>query len=183
MSWGLIPHWTKTGERFVNARSESILEKPTFRNAYQRRRCLIPATSFFEWKAVNLQPSFDLFDEVPAKGARKVPYAFGMRDEEVFCLAGIWDTWRKPDGELQNTFSILTTEPNELVGALHDRMPVMVHPRDAALWFGNDEEARRALLVPIPSDEMWSHRVSSDVNNPRNEYRELLRPIGESEPG
>ncbi|MDO8631789.1 MAG: SOS response-associated peptidase, partial [Phycisphaerales bacterium] len=128
--WGLIPHWAKDptiGNRMINARAETAAEKPAFRSAMKRQRCLVPCTGFYEWKV--LDPA--------AKKPAKQPYYIRRRDEGVFAFAGLWDRWRSPDGKEINSFAILTTEPNELMRELHDRMPVII-PREAyGVWLDN----------------------------------------------
>jgi putative SOS response-associated peptidase YedK len=180
MQWGYVPHWAPefsgTG-RIVNARSEEVASKPSFRESFRRRRCLLPATAFFEWEDVPNQPSFDLFEDEAPKKSRKVPYAFGMSDGDPFCLAGIFDRQRDHRGIERETFAILTTAPNSLVESIHDRMPVIIDPDDYALWLDATTQDLSALLLPFPSDRMIRYRVSEKINNARNEDPKLVEPL------
>jgi putative SOS response-associated peptidase YedK len=171
-NWGLIPHWVKDragGRRPINARAESVAKLPTFRDGYQRRRCLVPVKSFFEWRAI--------------KGARaKRAYAIGLKSKASFGLAGIWENWRIPDtDEWMRTFCIITTDANDLVRSIHDRMPVIIAPESSERWLSNFEPDPRDLMVPFPSElmEMWP--VSSRVNkaDPEHDDPSLLDPIAE----
>ncbi len=161
--WGLIPHWAKDpsiGNRMINARAETATEKPAFRNSMKRQRCLVPCSGFYEWKV--LDPS--------AKKPAKQPYYIRRRDERVFAFAGLWDRWRSSEGEEISSFTILTTEPNELMRDLHDRMPVIIPRGQYGHWL--DPETQNAVhvasfLTPYPSDELCAYPVSTRVNNPR----------------
>ncbi|MCU1309796.1 MAG: hypothetical protein JWO20_921 [Candidatus Angelobacter sp.] len=163
--WGLVPHWAKDvkiGYKMINARSETILEKPSFRTAFKKRRCLIPADGFYEWKR-------------DGNSKAKQPFHFGMKDDSLFAFAGIWEQWKSSDGEaaVMETCAILTTTPNELVADVHDRMPVILPTSQFGLWL--TAEAERAaelqdlLLVPYPAEEMKRYPVSSAVNSPKND--------------
>lgn len=161
--WGLIPHWAKDptiGSRMINARAETAAEKPAFRSAMKRQRCLVPCTGFYEWKVL----------DSTAKKPSKQPYYIRRHDEKVFAFAGLWDRWRSPAGEELSSFTILTTGPNELMRNLHDRMPVII-PRDAyGVWLDDhllDAEQLAPLLRPYPAGELVAHPVSNRVNNPR----------------
>ena len=169
LRWGLVPVWAKDldiGSRAINAKMETIQEKPMFRDAYAKRRCLVPADAFYEWKM---------------EGKEKQPYAIGMRDRDVFALAGIWERWKKPDTEeIIRTFSIITGEPNSLVAPIHDRMPIIL-PADAwPTWLG-ESDAKLADIescmqtFPVEAMEAWS--VSKDVGNVRNDAAHLLNKI------
>lgn len=145
MRWGLIPSWAKDpaiGARMFNARAETLAEKPSFKHAFRKKRCLVPATGFYEWKS-------------EARG--KVPYLFSLKDGSIFTFAGLYSTWRAPDGEEVATYTIITTTPNEIVGQVHDRMPVIL-PRDAErLWLDetlDDPHALQSLLVPFDAAQM-----------------------------
>jgi putative SOS response-associated peptidase YedK len=136
LRWGLIPHWAKDpkiGAQCINARAETVSEKPAFRDPFRQRRCLVPADSFFEWQT---------------QGRRKIPWRFERPDREGFCMAGLWDRWKSPDGPLE-TFTIITTSPNQLVGSVHDRMPVLLSPDESNLWL---HSADLSLLIPAPED-------------------------------
>lgn len=161
--WGLIPNWAKdptVGNRMINARAETAAEKPAFRDAMKRQRCLVPCTGFYEWKA--LDPA--------AKKPAKQPYYIRQRDDGVFAFAGLWDRWRSPEGEEIDSFTILTTEPNELMRNLHDRMPVIIPRQKYGVWLDTqlqDVEPLVPLLRPYPAGELVAQPVSNRVNNPR----------------
>lgn len=184
--WGLVPSWAKElsiGSRMINARAETILEKPAFRNAILRRRCVIPASGFFEWKEEMAAPAAEtsLFGDadLPPRPARKFkqPYFLGLKSGEPFGLAGIYDYWRNPEGELIRSCAVLTTVPNDLVAPLHDRMPVILREADVAIWidpqgYGMDEIG--PMLTPIPAEEMTALRANPAVNDPRHEDPDVL---------
>ena len=157
--WGLIPNWIKESSprhRPINATAERVATAPMFRSAYAKRRCLVPVDNFFEWAR--------------AKGkGPKQPYAVAMRSGEPFALAGIWESWRHPErgpesGEVVRTFCIITTAANEMIGAIHDRMPVILPPEACDRWLAPVEPDPRDLLVPYASDLMAMWPVSSRVN-------------------
>lgn len=166
--WGLVPSWAKDasmGARLINARSETVHEKPTFREAFKRRRCIIPADGYYEWQKT---------------GGRKQPYYFTMRDERLFGFAGLWDRWKSPEGEILETCTILTTEANEKARDIHDRMPVILSASDYDLWL--DEDVRKLELLkepfrPYPSKEMSAYPVSTLVNNVRVDRAELIEQL------
>ena len=165
MIWGLVPSWAKDpsmGARLINARSETVAEKPSFREAFKRRRCIVPADGFYEWMR---------------QGGKKRPFFFRMKDNAPFGFAGLWDRWEGEDRQALNSCTILTTEANEVVRPVHGRMPVILSPADYALWL--EEDARKGdllaeLLRPYPASEMTSHPVSPAVNNPRSQGAELI---------
>jgi putative SOS response-associated peptidase YedK len=163
--WGLVPDWAKdasVGARLINARSETVAEKPSFREAFKKRRCIIPADGFYEWQRT---------------GGRKQPYFFHMRDDRPFGFAGLWERWEGEGGVVLDSCTILTTEANEVLRPVHDRMPVILHPEEYALWLEADERERvmlRELLRPYPADEMISHPVGTLVNSPSNRGAELV---------
>lgn len=171
LRWGLVPAWARdpaVGAKLFNARAETAADKPSFREAFLRRRCLVPADGFYEWRR---------------EGRAKQPYFFHMRDGRPFGLAGIWERWRGAGGELVESCAILTTEANELVGRVHDRMPVIVRPEDYELWLagGGAADSRGEVLRPFEASEMACRPVSSLVNSTRNQGPELieeLRPGG-----
>jgi putative SOS response-associated peptidase YedK len=153
--WGLVPHWAKDpsmGARMNNARAETVAEKPAFRDAYRRRRCLIPASGFYEWK-----PEFGL----------RQPYYVHPAEGELFAFAGLWEQWR----DLQ-TCTIITTDANPRMAAIHDRMPVVVPRADYGAWLGGAE----GLLRPCPDSAIAIRRVSRAVNNARNDLPALIEP-------
>jgi len=169
--WGLLPFWSKEGKvtgRFINARSETVSEKPTFRTPFRRRRCWVPADSFYEWRR---------------EGKEKIPYRILPRDSELLIMAGIWETWGKGE-EAIRTFSILTTTPNREVAPLHDRMPVLLSTPEAreAYLFEEDIEAVAALLHPPPDGYLRLYRVDQRVNSPRHNDAELHRAVEEDRP-
>lgn len=167
--WGLIPMWAKDpsiGSRLINARGETVAEKPSFRGSFKYKRCLILADGFYEWKAN------------PGKKT-KTPYYIHMADRKPFALAGLWDTWESPDGSSLKTCTIITTTPNELMAELHDRMPVIIHPRDYGKWLDASPQTPENLLPlikPFPADNMSAHPVSTLVNKPANDSPELVVP-------
>jgi putative SOS response-associated peptidase YedK len=169
--WGLIPSWAKdasVGNKMINARAESVLEgKPAWRAAFQRRRCLVPASGFFEWKKV---------------GKAKVPQWIYPVDGDPLTFAGLWEFWRPAkDVEPVLTFTIVTTTPSADVRDIHDRMPVIVAPRDREQWLDPRSPAAdvAALLRPAPDGFLRNHAVSTDVNRPANEGPGLIEPEGE----
>lgn len=162
--WGLIPSWAKEpsiGHRMINARAETLQEKPSFRNIYRSKRCLVPATGFYEWR----------------KAGGKTPYNIRLRGGKAFCFAGLWDRWHSPEGSVIQSFTIITTEPNELIKPIHDRMPVIMEQMEEQRWLTEkDPSALTTLLRPYPAGEMEAYPVSSLVNSPRNDSPELTEP-------
>ncbi len=167
MKWGLVPVWAKDpriGYKMINARSEGIEKKPSFRGPIKNKRCLIPASGFFEWARV---------------GKEKTPYYFQLKTKEVFAFAGLYDIWTDAEGRETKTYTIITTSANGVVGKIHDRMPVILHAKDEAVWVDNskyEEEKLLDFLEPYPDHEMISYRVSQRVNSPANNDSELLKP-------
>jgi len=164
LRWGLIPSWAKEesiAAKLINARGETVAEKPSFRAAHKARRCIVPASGFYEWKAI-------------ADG--KQPYYIHPANDELFGFAGLWERWTKPDGEPLDTFTVVTTDANDVMKPLHDRMPLILAPEDYGLWLtkGTDSELVRQLVVPRPSDALRMHPVSKAVGNVRNEGPELI---------
>jgi putative SOS response-associated peptidase YedK len=163
--WGLVPSWAKDasmGARLINARSETVTEKPAFREAFKRRRCIIPADGFYEWRR---------------EGSKKQPFFFRMRDERPFGFAGLWEHWEGDGGRVVNSCTILTTEANELLQPVHDRMPVILHPDDYELWLAGDARELglvKEMLRPYPAEEMIGYAVGASVNSPRNQGAELI---------
>ena len=166
--WGLIPSWSKDpkmGSKMINARSETAAEKPAFRSAFKRRRCLIPATGFFEWKK---------------QGGGKVPMFIHMQDRQVFAFAGLWEIWHSPEGGEIRTATILTTEPNEFMAEIHDRMPVILQAKDYETWLAaGDQKADdlMPLMKPFPAELMKAYPVSTFVNSPGNDTPETIEPL------
>ena len=158
MRWGLIPSWAKDSSTAqINARSETLFEKPTFKESLERRRCLIPADGFYEWRR---------------SGNTKQPFHFGMKDESLFAFAGIWDRWQAPTGPVVHSCAILTTSANELLSDVHDRMPVILHPNHYHAWLTAPELKSHHyahILVPFDPALMKKFPVSSLVNDPEND--------------
>lgn len=168
--WGLIPSWSKDpsiANKLINARGETIAEKPSFRGSFKYKRCLIPADGFYEWKAQTDSKS-------------KTPYFIHMKDRKPFALAGLWDEWHSPEGDTIRTCTIITTEPNDLMKTLHNRMPVILNPKDYAVWLNTAPQTPDDLLhliKPFLSEKMSAYPVSSMVNSPHNDRSELILPL------
>lgn len=166
--WGLIPYWSKGPDnRFsmINARAESVADKPAYRTAFRRRRCLIPTEGFYEWRAL-------------ADG--KQPYLIRRTDRLPFTMAGLWETWRGNDEDCIESCSIIVTDANATIRPIHDRMPVIVDPEDHRCWLdpaNQDLGSLTALLTPAESLAWTLHPVSKRVNSPRNNDPELITPI------
>ena len=162
MRWGLVPFWAKDptiGNRLINARAETITEKASFKTPLKKNRCLVPASGFYEWKK----------DE---RIKTKIPIYFRLKNEQPFAFAGIWDDWKKPEGDRLLTFTIITTMANELMKPIHDRMPVILHSNDESKWLDPeliDLDSLVTLLIPYPSDLMKAYEVSTIVNSPKND--------------
>ncbi|WP_367280825.1 SOS response-associated peptidase [uncultured Chloroflexus sp.] len=166
LRWGLIPAWAKDasiGARMINARSETALDKPAFRTAFRRRRCLLPASGFYEWQTTP---------------AGKQPYYFSPVDDEMIAFAGLWEQWQAPDGTLIESCTILTTAANEVVAPIHDRMPVMLPSDLAALWLDPAADVARLheLCLAPPPVALRVYPVSKAVNQVRNDSEVLIRP-------
>jgi putative SOS response-associated peptidase YedK len=167
MRWGLIPAWAKDpqiGYRLINARAESVTLKPSFRPSFRRHRCLVPANGFYEWQ----------------KGAKtKTPFYFTLKDQPLFAFAGLYDSWLSPDGSPLATFTIITSEANDLVLPIHSRMPIILKPQDEGLWL--DPHAHESdltkILTPYPSNLMQTYPVSSRLNRPSQNDPDLIRPV------
>ena len=168
LRWGLIPSWAKDpaiGNRMINARAETVAEKPAYRAALRRRRCLVAADGFYEWQRT---------------GGRKQPYFIHMRDDRPFAFAGLWEAWEGPDQSAIESCTLLTTEPNELVRPIHNRMPVILAPDDYDRWLDpavQKPEQLAPLLGPYPSDEMTADPVSTFVNSPANDGPQCIEPV------
>ena len=169
LRWGLIPSWAKDpaiGNRMINARAETLAEKPAFRDAYRMRRCLVPADGFYEWQKL---PS------------GKQPYYVRVDGGGIFAFAGLWERWwDRATGNERETFTIITTEPNELLAPIHNRMPVIVGPYDYDRWLDPENESTADLadlLAPFPPERMSAYPVSRYVNKPGNEGHECVEPI------
>lgn len=155
--WGLVPFWAKDpkiGYKMINAKGETLAQKPAFKNALARRRCLIPADGFYEWLKLE-------------KG-QKQPVYIRLRDHKLFAFAGLYEDWKSPEGEKLRTFTIITVEPNELLSKIHNRMPAILKPDEEAVWLDPQTTVNDTanLLRPYPADEMESYQVSPAVNSP-----------------
>jgi putative SOS response-associated peptidase YedK len=167
--WGLLPSWVKDPKTFslvINARGESVLEKPAFRNAMRRRRCLIPADGFYEWTQT---------------GGRKQPYFVHAKSGGPLALAGLWETWTGPNGEELETAAIVTTNANKLLSDVHDRMPVIVPPDAFNMWLdcaAVDAKTAEALIMPAPEHLLELYPISTAVNRVANDDAKLLERLG-----
>lgn len=168
LRWGLIPSWARDpeiGARMINARAETAAEKPAFRTAFRRRRCLVVADGFYEWQK---------------QGGIKQPFYIHLHDRKPFGFAGLWEFWKDPEGQAAETCTLLTTEPNNLIGAFHNRMPVILPPEYYGLWL-NPEIEDPAVLQPMlkayPAEEMEAYPVSRWVNNSDNEGPRCIEPL------
>ncbi len=173
LGWGLIPFWAKDakiGNKLINARAETLAEKPSFREAYKRRRCLIPADRFYEWRK---EP-----------GGTRTPMYVRLRSAKVFALAGLWESWRAPDGATRDTCTVVTTEPNALMAGIHNRMPVILPRHTYADWLSPDplpQDQASGPLAPYPAAEMEAYPVSTYVNRPGNEGPACIQPADGAE--
>ena len=162
--WGLIPFWAKDekiGYKLINTRSETISEKPSFKSAFQQKRCLIPANGFYEWRKKDKQPFY-----------------INLKDRELFSFAGIWEIWKSPAGKQIFSCSIITTSPNEELKSIHHRMPVILQKEQEETWLtDNNGNILQKLLTSYPSEEMLFHPVSFEVNSVKNNYPELTKAI------
>jgi putative SOS response-associated peptidase YedK len=183
--WGLLPHWAKEAKlaaKMINARADTVASKPAFRTAFTRHRCLVPADGFFEWRALGPDP-------LNPKRTRKQPYYIHRADGEPLAFAGIWSAWRDPAGSpdepWRHTLSIVTTDANEAIAPLHDRMPVILPPSAWDTWLdleGRDTAALTGLLVPAPAHLLVVHAVSNEVNQVRNKGAHLIDEVPAIEP-
>lgn len=185
--WGLVPSWAKDpsiGQNLINAKAETAAEKPSFRSAFKRRRCLLPADGFYEWTTVEPASSTTLFeDAAPApKGGKpiKQPYYITLKDEGPFAIAGLYEYWEGVDAGPLETCTLLTIEPNELVGQYHNRMPAILRPEFYETWLDPEAQASemlQALLQPLPAEEMAARPVTRRMNNPRFDAPECVEPL------
>lgn len=166
LKWGLIPEWAKEGKIKVpnfNARAETLKQKPMFRVPFQRKRCLIPADSFFEWKKTS---------------DGKQPIRIMMKNEKLFSMAGLYDTWIREDGTKISSCTVITTSPNDVLQEIHDRMPVILRREDESTWLDrstNDPASLEKLLKPYPAEEMTHYSVSPQVGNVKNDNPECIK--------
>ena len=165
MRWGLIPFWVKDisiGSKLINARSETIDEKSSFKHSFQKRRCLIVASGFYEWQK---------------RGSNKSPYFIHFKDKKSFCFAGIYDNWKSPDGDKITSCSIITTKASDNLKNIHHRMPVIIPENNFSLWFKNsDTNTLKQLLIPYTKNDLDFYEVSTEVNSTKNNYPELIDP-------
>ncbi|MFN0042260.1 MAG: SOS response-associated peptidase [Alphaproteobacteria bacterium] len=169
LRWGLVPAWAKDpliGDKLINARAETIAEKPSFKSAFRARRCLVPADGFYEWRR----------DAKPAQ-----PFRIEMRDRSPFALAGLWERWRSGAGEVLETFALVTTEANATLEPIHHRMPVILAADNYALWLdaGADAARLRALLKPFLAAPLHAYPIDNKVNSAAHDSPEILMPVEE----
>ena len=167
LHWGLIPGWAKDmkiGYKMINARGETLAQKPSFRAAFKKRRCLIAADGFYEWKHA---------------GLKKQPIYVHLKNGVVFAFAGLWEAWMSPQGNQVESCTIITTSPNELLKDIHDRMPVILPPEEYETWLqaSTEEHSLQQLLRPYPAEEMEAYGVSTEVNSPKNNTPGCILPI------
>lgn len=166
--WGLIPSWAKDtsiGSKMINARAEGIEDKPAFRAAFKRRRCLVPASGFYEWQA---------------REEGKQPMYIHLKQEPLFAMAGLWEVWRDGEGRDMRTFTIITTSANSFMKSIHDRMPVILHPDDYDTWLQEDEvhaDTLKGLLRPFEPEALTAYEVSKAVNRAGYDSPELVEPV------
>ncbi len=166
LSWGLVPSWVKTPNatsRHINARSETVASKPSFRDAFQSRRCLIPASGFIEWKRA---------------GKQRIPWLFRQSDEGPFCFAGLWESHTAADGDNIETCALLTTAPNAVMQPIHDRMPVVLAADQYETWLQTTATPPASLLAPSPAEWWRAERISSRINSVRHDDPACLAPAG-----
>lgn len=165
MRWGLVPFWARDardGVKRINARAESIATNASFREAIKERRCLVPADAFYEWQKIGTKST--------------QPFAIGMADDSPYAFAGLWESWKEKDGTRLETFTVITTDPNDVLEPLHDRMPVIIEPKDYDRWLepADANALPLDLLLPFPAERMKAWKVSSRVGNVRNDEEQLL---------
>lgn len=170
MHWGLIPSWakdTKISSKLINARAETVAEKPSFRSAFRKRRCLVLADGFYEWQK--------------QEDKQKQPFYFRMSDQHPFSFAGLWEHWQDQEtGEEIESCTIITTEPNDLMKTVHNRMPVILEPKDYDFWLDSEvkkPELLQPLLHPYPAEQMMAFMVSKAVNKPSNDTAECINSL------
>jgi len=165
LRWGLVPSWAKDesiGSKMINARAETLAEKPSFKRLLNSKRCLVVADGFYEWKK---------------EAGGKTPMYITLKNKELFAFAGLWDSWRSPEGEQIRTCTLITTEPNDLVASIHNRMPVILSAETQKEWLApslHDEHVLLPLLAPYPAEQMSARAVSRLVNNPQYDSAELI---------
>lgn len=165
MRWGLVPFWAKDesiGFKTINARAEGIESKPVFRKAFKSQHCLIPAEYFFEWDKVS---------------GSKIPYLIKLKNNVVFSMAGLYDTWKNSDGREIGSFTIITTEPNHLISHIHNRMPVILDKNEEDLWLDPNNSNPANLLDPYPASEIEMYKIGKLVNSPYNNFPGIIKKI------
>lgn len=169
LKWGLIPSWAKDekiGFKLINARAETLAEKPSFRDAYKKRRCLVIADSFYEWKRQDQK--------------NKVPMRIKLKSDELFAMAGLWERWKSPEGKMIYSCTVITTTPNEIIKDIHDRMPVILKREDEQTWLDpsiHDPHELNRLLKPLSEEWIETYEVSNLVNSPKNNSPQLIQKI------
>ena len=170
LRWGLIPSWSKDASiasKLINARGETVAEKPSFRSAYESRRCLVPVDGFYEWRT---------------EEGKKQPFRIGFGEGKPFAFAGLWESWTVPEGlddasDTVETYTIVTTSANPKLAPIHHRMPVIVDPTNYDLWLEGDADEANTVIKPFPQDDMAFYRVSTRVNNVRNDDEACVEPL------
>lgn len=165
LRWGLVPHWSKDpniGTKLINARAETIAEKPSFRDAYARRRCLVPANGYYEWKT---------------EGKQKLPYYICLKTQKLMALGGVWESWKGPDGNILRTVCLITTTPNRDVSFIHDRMPVLIEEQHWTEWLTGDKDKVTPLLHPAPDESLLFWRVETRVNKTIQDDAGMIVPL------
>ena len=169
MRWGLIPHWAKDpaiGNKLINARAETVAEKPSFRSAFRRRRCLIPASGFYEWQKTT--------------GGTRQPWYIRLASGEPLSLAGLWEQWQPPGGDRIESCTIITTAANELLAPIHHRMPVILSAADHDAWLDPAAPSPGALLRSYEAEKMTAYPIGRLVNDPRNDDPACIEPLGQA---
>ncbi len=170
LRWGLVPSFAKDdkiGFNMINARSETIDEKPSFQKPFQRKRCLIPANGFYEWKKIEGTDT-------------KIPFFIRLMEDEIFAFAGLFDSWQQPNGEMLFTYTIITTTANDLLQPIHERMPVILDSDQYDNWLNplnDDYESLIGMLKPYPTEKMRAYRIKPDVNKTSNNSPDLINPV------
>ncbi len=168
MKWGLVPFWAedpKIGHKMINARAETLTQKPSFKHLLKSKRCLVPSSGFYEWKRID---------------KRKVPYYIGIKNSRIFSFAGLYDNWKDSVGNELKTFTIITTNSNNTLRPIHNRMPVILEREFEEDWLDvktHDFDSLKQMLKPYPGDKMIAYAVSTEVNNPSNDNPELIRKV------
>ncbi len=168
LKWGLVPSWSKDikiGNKLINARAETLSEKPSFRNAFKRQRCIIPASGFFEWKK---------------EGDQRIPTYIRLKNQKLFAMAGLWEKWQNSDGSILQTFTIITVSPNRFMESIHNRMPAILKPEEESIWLDpsiQNKNDLHQLLQPYADEDMEAYAVSKRVNSPTNDDMDCIKPV------